>query len=109
MLAHKNSPEAKRDIHTRQHLMERSFARGSRYGTQKARWHRLWRVEIQKYLTASIQNMMVLLNTTKQPKAALGCRVERPSVGGWLINLNATVHTMFKVFAHNSRRTLYAS
>ncbi len=41
--------------------MERSFARGTRYGYKRARWRGLWRVQIQEYLTASIQNIMVLL------------------------------------------------
>jgi len=45
--------------------MERSYARGTRYGYQHARWRRLWRVEIQKYLTAIIQNMMVSFRVTK--------------------------------------------
>jgi transposase len=80
MLAQKNSAEAKRDIHIRQHLMERSFARGSRYGIKRARWRRLWRVQIQEYLTATIQNIMVLLGNIKEPQAALGLRVKKPSV-----------------------------
>lgn len=37
MLEQAQSPTAKRDIKTRQHLMERSFARASRYGLQRAR------------------------------------------------------------------------
>lgn len=72
MLEQACSAAAKRDIKTRQHLMERSFARGSRYGLQRARWRRLWRVQIQEYLTASIQNLMVLLRYIKEPTAALG-------------------------------------
>lgn len=108
MLAHKNSAEAKRDIHIRQHLMERSFARGSRYGLKRARWRRLWRVQIQEYLTASIQNMMVLLNNTQQPKAAFGCRVERSRVRSLLINLNATIFTIFNALAYRSRRSVYS-
>ena len=60
MLQQASSPESKKDIKTRQHLMERSFARGTRYGYQRARWRRLWRVEIQEYLTAAIQNIMIL-------------------------------------------------
>ena len=35
------SYEAKRDIKTRQHLMERSYARGTWYGFDRARWRRL--------------------------------------------------------------------
>ena len=66
------SAESKKDIKTRQHLMERSFARGTRYGFKRARWRRLWRVQIQEYLTAGIQNMMVLLGHIKEPAPALG-------------------------------------
>lgn len=56
------SQTAKRDIRTRQHLMERSFARATRYGFKRARWRRLWRIRIQEYLTSAIQNIMVLLS-----------------------------------------------
>jgi hypothetical protein len=108
MLAQAQSPAAKRDIKSRQHLMERSFARASRYGLKRARWRRLWRVQIQEYLTASIQNMMVLLKNTQQPKAALGCRVERSRVRSLLIHLNATVFTILNAFAYRSRRSVYS-
>ena len=46
MLATAGSREAKRDIRTRQHLSERSFALSTRYGYKRARWRRLWRMEI---------------------------------------------------------------
>ena len=52
--------------------MERSFARGTQYGFKRARWRRLWRVQIQEYLTATIQNLMVLLRNIKEPAPALG-------------------------------------
>jgi transposase len=55
------SAQARRDIRTRQHLMERSFARASRFGFDHARWRGLWRVRIQEYLTATIQNIEVLM------------------------------------------------
>ncbi|MDP2968735.1 MAG: IS1182 family transposase, partial [Deltaproteobacteria bacterium] len=55
------SARAKCDIKTRQHLMERSFARGTRYGFDRARWRGLWRVQIQEYLIAAVQNLQVLL------------------------------------------------
>jgi transposase len=60
------SPTSKKDIHTRQHLMERSFARATRYGFKRARWRRLWRVRIQEYLTSAIQNIMTLLSYGKE-------------------------------------------
>ena len=57
---------SKKDIHTRQHLMERSFARATRYGFKRARWRRLWRVRIQEYLTSAIQNIMTLMSYGKE-------------------------------------------
>jgi hypothetical protein len=64
------SQTAKRDIRTRQHLMERSFARATRYGFKRARWRRLWRVQIQEYLTSAIQNIMVLTSYGKEKGTA---------------------------------------
>jgi transposase len=65
------SAKAKRDIKTRQHLMERSFARGTPYGYDRARWRGLWRVQIQEYLISAIQNIQVLLKYGDQPKRCL--------------------------------------
>jgi len=44
---------SQKDLRTRQHLMERSFARAVRFGFKRARWRRLWRVRIQEYLTGA--------------------------------------------------------
>jgi hypothetical protein len=71
------SSEARGDIKTRQHLMERSFARGTGYGFDRARWRRLWRVKIQEYLIASIQNIEVLLRYGEQPKKSLLVKVNQ--------------------------------
>jgi len=60
---------SERDIQIRQHLMERSFARAQRYGFARMRWRRLWRVKIQEYLTAVIQNIGVLVRYGRGPKA----------------------------------------
>jgi hypothetical protein len=76
MLTQARSAEAKADIKTRQHLMERSFARANRYGYKRARWRRLWRVQIQEYLTAGIQNIMVLLANAKKPAAGAKIQVK---------------------------------
>jgi hypothetical protein len=79
MLEQANNRESKTDIKTRQHLMERSYARSTRYGYKRARWRRLWRVQIQEYLTATIQNMMILLRNVKEPAPALGMVRAHPS------------------------------
>jgi hypothetical protein len=64
------SAKAKRDIKTRQHLMERSFARATRYGFDRARWRGLWRMEIQECLVCAIQNIDVLIAKGFAPRAA---------------------------------------
>ena len=64
------SRTSKRDLKIRQHLMERSFARAVRFGFKRARWRNLWRVEIQEYLTAAIQNILTLIRYVKEPKPA---------------------------------------
>lgn len=57
MLKQANAPESKKDIRTQPHLMERSYARSTRYGFKRAPWRWLWRVQIQEYLTSCIQNI----------------------------------------------------
>ena len=61
------TPLSKRDIRVRQHLMERSFARASRYGFKRARWRGLWKVQIQEYITAAIQNIQALVRHARNP------------------------------------------
>jgi transposase/uncharacterized protein (UPF0179 family) len=69
------SAKAKRDIKTRQHLMERSFARATRYGFDRARWRGLWRMKIQEYLTCAIQNIQVLIKHADKPKKSVAAKV----------------------------------
>ncbi len=69
---------SKKDIRTRQHLMERSFARATRYGFKRARWRRLWRIQVQEYITAAIQNIQVLIKHGKNP---IGSAVMAMSLG----------------------------
>ena len=64
MLQLATSREAKRDIKTRQHLAERSFAWSKRYGYKRARWRGLWRMQIQDLLIAAVQNITILINHT---------------------------------------------
>jgi len=68
--------------------MERSFARAVRYGFKRARWRRLWRVRIQEYLTAAIQNIMILVRDVKEPGKAIPLAIKRTK-DKWL-NLDET-------------------
>jgi transposase len=62
---------SKRDIKTRQHLMERSFARSKRYGYDRSRWRGLWRNQAQEYMTAAIQNIEAIIRYAKGPGKAV--------------------------------------
>lgn len=68
---------AKRDIKMRQHLMERSYARGMWYGFDRARWRGLWRVQIQEYLVSAVQNIQVLLRYGSYLKTSPSAVIEQ--------------------------------
>ena len=51
--------------------MERSFARAVRYGFKRAKWRGLWRVRIQEYITAAIQEIQILIKHGAAPKNAV--------------------------------------
>jgi transposase len=71
MFLEARTPQAKRDIATRQYLMERSFARSTRYGFDRARWRGLWRVAIQEYLVCALQNIMTLVRFVQRPTSGI--------------------------------------
>lgn len=73
MLSIAHGQEAKRDLKTRMHLSERSFAHAVRYGYKRARWRRLWRMEIQDFLIATVQNIQILIKHMK-PKVESAVR-----------------------------------
>jgi len=99
------SAKARRDIKTRQHLMERSFARGTRYGYDRARWRGLWRVQIQEYLIAAVQNLDVLLRYGAQPKRGLAFRVDQ--VKGVLTQaIGPVIDRVKEFFSPDLKRTL---
>jgi len=85
MRAASHSAKSKRDIKTRQHLMERSFARSTRYNFDRARWRGLWRMRIQEFLICSIQNIQVLIKKTVKP---VKC-IEAGTVGVYNASLKA--------------------
>jgi len=82
MLEGANSREAKRDIKARQHLSERSFAWSTRYGYKRARWRRLWRMQIQDFLIATVQNITILIRHTKDTMSK--SNAQRGQIGTYL-------------------------
>lgn len=78
MSAKAQSIHAKADLRTRKHLMERSFARSTRFRFDRARWRGLWKIAIQEYLVCTIQNIETLLRYGPKPvRAALNGRTDR--------------------------------
>jgi len=88
---------SKNDIRTRQHLMERSFARAKRYGFDRARWRGLWRVRIQEYLTAAIQNIQILVKHGIDPRKTAAIAMVHEEFSGRVTSLSKT----FKDFLLN--------
>jgi hypothetical protein len=69
MLTQAISTDSKKDIQTRQHLMERSFARATRYGYKRARWRRLWRV--QSFLLLLFYDLHIRHSSTEPARPLL--------------------------------------
>lgn len=66
--AQAHSEAARRDRRRRQHLAEGSFAdAANNHGFKRARWRRLWRVRIQDWLIAAIQNIKILVKNLLKP------------------------------------------
>jgi hypothetical protein len=66
--AQAHSEAARRDRRRRQHLAEGSFAdAANNHGFKRARWRRLWRVCIQDWLIAAIQNIKTLAKNLVKP------------------------------------------
>jgi transposase len=58
---------AKKDLKTRQQLMERSYARATRFGFDRARWRGAVKVAIQEYLVSAIQDIETLIRHGRKP------------------------------------------
>ena len=52
--------------------MEGSFAQATRFGLKRARWRGQWRVQIQDYLIAIVQNVELLIaHARPKPRVVL--------------------------------------
>jgi transposase len=89
--------KAKRDIKTRQHLMERSFARSTRYDFDRARWRGLWRMRIQEYLICAIQNIQALISHGSTPKRSIVAMESK--MGNFSINLPSQLSAQSMIVA----------
>jgi len=97
------SAESKKDIKIRQSLMERSFARSTRYDFDRARWRGLWRMRIQELLICSIQNIQVLIKHANKPKKTVAAKVNalEAALAGLLSPLNALIQPLGFELSYN--------
>ena len=77
MLEEAKSTSSRKDIRERQHLSERSFAGATRYGFKRARWRGLWRMEIQDFLIAAVQNITILIGQPKRRMSKSNVNLQR--------------------------------
>jgi hypothetical protein len=97
MRAESHSAKAKRDIKTRQHLMERSYARSTRYDFDRARWRGLWRMRIQEYLICAIQNIQALISYACKPTRRVVAMDSK--IGNFSINISSQIIAQFMMVA----------
>ncbi|MHA2384440.1 MAG: transposase [Candidatus Thorarchaeota archaeon] len=109
MRACAHTREAKKDLKTRQHLSERSFARSTRHGYKRARWRRLWRMKIQDFLIAIVHNIQLLIthgyNNAKSNVHALRAQRVLPSTAAAFFRslsnlLRALWHRVHSLYFH---------
>ena len=80
MRSQAESPRGRADRRQRQHLMERSFAPGLATGSSGRARASCGGYPFKKYLTATIQNIMILLRHCNKPLKAVAKRV-KPAAG----------------------------
>ena len=101
------SVEARKDIKTRQHLMERSFARATRYDFDHARWRGLWKMKIQEYLTCAIQNIQTLIRYGSKPQKAVAVRIKAEELVVTKVNTAILTHIEAVLRPENINIRLY--
>lgn len=91
------SPAGQADLKKRQHLMERSYANGKRYGYKRARWRARWRVTIQQLLVATVQNLCIIVRHQKPSMEPMAVFIVKPlcSLASLHISISAILRTLF--------------
>jgi transposase len=85
MIKEATSLSSMKDLKTRKHLMERSFARSTRFGFDRARLRGLWKVAIQEYLVCAIQNIRTLITHGRKKTKGVVTLSPRNTVRGGII------------------------
>lgn len=98
------------DLKKRQHLSERSFADATNnHRFKRARWRRLWRVQIQDYLIAAIQNIRIMMKRGLKRAEAEAQRVVYPLSYSLCVQVNQFIYRIVHSFTKMINTTAYAT
>jgi transposase len=98
------------DLKKRQHLVERSFAdAANNHGFKRARWRRLWRVQIQDYLIAAIQNIRIMMKRGLKRVEVVAKRVQNSAGTSMVTHVRRFIHCIIRFFIKTDTTTVYAT
>ena len=94
------SAQARRDLRTRKHFMERSYAdAANNHGFKRSRWRGLEKITIQDLLIAAVQNIRILIKHARKPSGvALEMRMVGQSVAPIAVSLYQSLCCAAKSF-----------
>lgn len=99
------SPEGREALIRRHYLLEGSFGQATRFGIKRARWRGLQHVQIQDYLIATIQNLLILirkgLKSPNLPRNTASQELLSPLKYAW--NHRRQLSRRFANFIHKHR------
>lgn len=104
------SMASRMDLKERQHLNERSFADAvNNHGFKRARWRRLWRVQIQDYMIAAIQNIRIMIKHGLKRAKVVAQMVVSPLFTSLATCVSRFINRIFHSFVRIINTTTYAT
>jgi transposase len=96
------SAQSRRDLRTRKHFMERSYAdAANNHGFKRSRWRGLDRITIQDLMIAAVQNIRILIKRARTPSGvAMEMRVAGHSAASMAVSLYQSLCFAMKSFRH---------
>lgn len=98
------------DVRKRQDLVERSFAdAANNHGFKRARWRRLWRLQIQDYLIAAIQNIRIMMKRGLNRADVVAKRVHDSAVTTMVTQVSRFIYCIIRFFIEMDNTMAYAT
>jgi len=101
------SVQSRRDLRTRKHFMERSYAdAANNHGFKRSRWRGLDRITIQDLMIAAVQNIRILIKRRRKPS---GVALEMKVAGQNVAPMAAPLYQLLCFAAKSFRDLLHLS